>query len=105
MNKHTFLTTTVLIAYTARAQNVGINTPNPGSPLTVVPNALYRGVLQKSDTTELGFYTNANGLAYVQTWNKSNLYLATGDGAPQVTLAYANKFVGINTASPQPNWM
>ena len=54
--KKLYVSMFILIAYTSQAQNVGIGTTTPNYPLTVVSNGIYQGIIQKSGTTEIGFY-------------------------------------------------
>lgn len=79
------------------AQNVGIGTLTPAYPLTVVAQS-NKGIVQKNETVEIGFFTSANG-AYLQTWSNHNLNFATNNGLAQMTITTTGN-VGIGTAVP-----
>ena len=67
------------------AQNVGINTSTPGSPLTIKTNGI--GLSQESPdgNTRIGFYTQ-DGSAWLQTHSKSNLNFTTFNGTTRMVL-------------------
>jgi hypothetical protein len=81
------------------AQNVGIGTTTPSYPLTVVTNGI--GVSQESTggLVKIGFYTTPT-VAYLQTHTNTDLYFATNNGAPQMTLSTGGN-IGIGTSTPK----
>ena len=81
------------------AQNVGIGTTTPTAPLLVIANDTARGIVQKKDEVEMGFYT-AGGVAFLQTWSPTSLFFATGNGSQKISLIHGSGFVGINTGVP-----
>jgi hypothetical protein len=99
-NKMKTVLTIILVIFTSNviAQNVGIGTLTPGYPFTVVSTGI--GVSQETTdgSVKIGFYTSAGG-AYVQTHTNSNMYLATNNGIPQMTLSTAGN-IGIGTLTP-----
>ena len=97
--KKLYVSMFILIAYTSQAQNVGIGTTTPNYPLTVVSNGIYGGIIQKSGTTEIGFYASP-GIAFMQTWSATDLNFSTSNGYAKMTISNANGFVGINTTLP-----
>ncbi|RYE22738.1 MAG: hypothetical protein EOP51_12490 [Sphingobacteriales bacterium] len=67
------------------AQNVGINTTTPGSPLTIKISGV--GLSQESPdgNTRVGFYTQ-DGYSWLQTHSKSNLGFTTNNGSTRMVL-------------------
>lgn len=80
------------------AQNVGIGTNTPTSPLTVISNGSGKGIIQKSGDIEIGFYASGTS-AYVQTWSNHNLLFATNNQSAAMILTTGNN-LGIGTATP-----
>jgi hypothetical protein len=76
------------------AQNVGIGTNIPTYPLTVIGVAQGKGIVQKTGTVEVGFFTSANS-AYVQTWSNHPLSFSTNNGSPQMILNVTGLGIGI----------
>lgn len=67
------------------AQNVGIGTNNPTSPLTIKADAI--GLSQESSdgSARIGFYTQA-GSSWLQTHNKTNLRFTVNNGVTRMVL-------------------
>ena len=88
----------IFIYTTQYAQNVGIGISNPTHPLTVAANS-NKGILQKDGTLEVGFFTNTNTSAYMQTFTNHPLYFTTNNGPARLAVA-TNGNVGVGTTSP-----
>ncbi|WP_416440234.1 hypothetical protein [Phnomibacter sp. MR] len=80
----TFFTTTCCLSLFA--QNVGIGIANPTYPLTVAAPSGGRGIIQKTDAVELGFWTS-NSAAFLQTWSNHPLQFATNNSTAQMVLS------------------
>ena len=87
-----FLMLAVNCTTNSQAQNVGIGTTIPTSPLTVIANDTGKAIIQKLGNIEVGFYTASN-LAFVQTWSPSDLNFATGNGSQKMTLQHSSGLV------------
>jgi len=83
------------------AQNVGIGTNSPVSPLTVISNLSGKGIIQKSNNVEIGFYTS-NTNAYLQTWSNHPIFFATNNGSATMVLTTEGN-LGIGTGISLPN--
>jgi hypothetical protein len=82
------------------AQNVGIGTTTPTSPLTVVANFMGKGIIQKTGEVEIGFYSSNTG-GFMQTWTNHPLYFATNNGIADMVLYTNGNFgIGIGTNTP-----
>jgi hypothetical protein len=103
MKKIILLLAILAITKVEQAQNVGIGTTTPAYPLTVVTNGI--GISQETTDglIKIGFYTSAGG-AYVQTHTNTNMYLATNNGVPQMTLSTGGN-IGIGTTTPNASAM
>lgn len=78
---------------------LGIGTSTPAQTLVVKTGDDY-GITHTNGTTELTTYVD-NTAGVLETKTSTPLYLATGDGAPQIYMdSTPNKYVGLNTASP-----
>jgi hypothetical protein len=81
------------------AQNVGIGTNTPTSPLTVMSNNNGKGVIQKWGGVEVGFYAN-EAFAFVQTWSPHDLHFATSNGLSRMMIQHGTGNIGIGTGTP-----
>ena len=88
----------LLSTFYCAAQNVGIGTTTPSTPLSV--NAFGIGISQESTDglIKIGFYT-AYGAAYLQTHTNHDLNFATSNTASQMVLKTNGNF-GIGTTTP-----
>jgi hypothetical protein len=94
MKKLSVIFPVFLIINIIHAQNVGIGTNTPTYPLTVIGVPGGKGIVQKTGTVEVGFYTSATA-AYVQTWSNHPLLFSTSNGSPQMTLNVTGLGIGI----------
>jgi len=94
------LLTLICLYVSTAAQNVGIGVGTPNFPLTVFGNADNKGIAQKTNAVELGFFTSPSGDAYVQTWSAHDLDFATANGTSKIRIKNGTGFVGINNLSP-----
>lgn len=98
MKKLILVILTPLIINQTQAQNVGIGTNSPTYPLTVIGIPGGKGMVQKTGTVEVGFYTSTTA-AYVQTWSNHPLLFSTNNGSPQMTLNSTGLGIGIGEGS------
>lgn len=86
MKKIVFTLLTAIGWLSLMAQNVGIGIANPTYPLTVAAPSGGRGIIQKSDDVELGFWTSSSA-AFLQTWSNHPIQFATNNSAAQMVLS------------------
>jgi hypothetical protein len=94
MKKLLLISLILFIINQTYAQNVGIGTTTPTYPLTVIGIPGGKGIVQKTGSVEVGFYTSASK-AYVQTWSDHPLLFSTSNGSPQMTLNSTGLGIGI----------
>ena len=94
-------------AFSASAQNVGINFPVPPYPLTIKSSTLLDstkgiGISQQdaAGLVRIGFYTTTGAGAYLQTHSNSDLNFTTNGGGAQMTLQKGTGNVGIGITAP-----
>jgi hypothetical protein len=97
--KHLLFLAFTLAILTGKAQTmVGIGTPTPAYPLTVIGQSS-KGITQKNGSVELGFYT-AGIAAYLQTWSNHSLAFTTaGTGMGMLLTTSGNLGIGTNSVS------
>lgn len=79
------------------AQNIGVGTNSANYPLTVIAKA-HKGIVQKKDAVEIGFFTDPN-YGGVMTLSNHNLNFATNNASAQMTLTTVGN-LGIGTTVP-----
>lgn len=79
-------------------QNVGIGTNTPTYPLTVIAPGNGKGIVQKTQDVEIGFYTS-NNVAFLQTWSNHAINFSTNNGSSHMIINTLGQ-VGIGTSTP-----
>ena len=99
MNKIFSTTALVLFFGLVQAQNVGIGTTTPTTPLTIRKDGI--GLSQENTTavSKIGFYTTV-AACYLQTHTNTDLSFSTNNGSPQLTLQKTTGYLGIGTSAP-----